>query len=151
MHKTKCMHGIKCRWSGVLRSISKNGKHFWCVLIPQRKITSIYSKFVIIMTNFLHRCCLHFTYEIIGDQIQNLWLGWEFLVGCSHNPLNQKGHWTANKNNQNWINIYVFPFKAMAIMASYYFSFTWMLRNSNQKSVWWTFKFKFWIKTFKSD
>jgi hypothetical protein len=27
------------------------------------------------------------------------------------------------KNSQNWINIYVLPFKAMKIMASYYFSF----------------------------
>jgi hypothetical protein len=69
------MHGIKCKWSGVLGSRSRNGKHLRCVLIPQRKITTIYSKFVAIMINFLHTCCLDFTYEIIGDQIQNLWLG----------------------------------------------------------------------------
>jgi hypothetical protein len=31
----------------------------------------------------------------------------------------QKMHWTTKKNNQNWINIYVLPFKAMAILASY--------------------------------
>jgi hypothetical protein len=42
-------------------------------------------------------------------------------MGYSHNPTSQKGHWTAKKNNQNLINIYVFPFKAMAIMANYHF------------------------------
>jgi hypothetical protein len=42
-------------------------------------------------------------------------------MGCSHNPTSQKGHWIAKKNNQNLIKIYVLPFKAMAIMASYYF------------------------------
>jgi hypothetical protein len=147
----KCMHGIKCMWREVLVSRSRNGKHLWCVLIPQRKITTIYSKFVAIMNNVLHRCCFDFTYEIISDQIQNLWRGWEFLVGCSHNPLSQKGCWTTNISNQNWIHIYVLPFKAMAIMASYCFSFIWMLKNSNQKSIWWKFKFKFWFKTFKSD
>jgi hypothetical protein len=42
-------------------------------------------------------------------------------MGCSHNPTSQKGRWTPKKNNQNLINIYVFSFKAMAIMASYYF------------------------------
>jgi hypothetical protein len=40
---------------------------------------------------------------------------------CSHNPMNQKRHKTSKKNNQNWINIYVFPFKAMAVMANYLF------------------------------
>jgi hypothetical protein len=35
--------------------------------------------------------------------------------------MNQKGCRIAKKNNQNWINIYVLPFKAMAIMASYRF------------------------------
>jgi len=34
--------------------------------------------------------------------------------------MNQKGLRTVKKN-QNWINIYVFPFKAMAIMVSYCF------------------------------
>jgi hypothetical protein len=34
--------------------------------------------------------------------------------------MNQKGL-RAIKKNQNWINIYVLPFKAMAIMVSYYF------------------------------
>ncbi len=43
------------------------------------------------------------------------------MKGCSHNPTNQKGHWTTKKNNQNWINMYVLPFKAMAIMANYCF------------------------------
>jgi hypothetical protein len=42
---------------------------------------------------------------------------WHF-VGCSHNPTNQKECWITKKNNQNWIKIYVLPFKAMAIMAS---------------------------------
>jgi hypothetical protein len=40
--------------------------------------------------------------------------------GCSHNPTNQKMCQVTKTNNQNWINIYVLPFKAMAIMASYY-------------------------------
>jgi hypothetical protein len=35
------------------------------------------------------------------------------FVGCSHNPTIQKGCWITKKNNQNWINIYVLPFKAM--------------------------------------
>jgi len=42
--------------------------------------------------------------------------------GCSHNTTNQKGHQTSKKKkNQNWINIYVFPFKVMAIRESYCF------------------------------
>ncbi len=39
--------------------------------------------------------------------------------GCSHNPMSQKRCWTTKKNRENWINIFIFPFKAMAIMASY--------------------------------
>jgi hypothetical protein len=35
--------------------------------------------------------------------------------------MNQKGLRIAKKNNQNWINIYVFPFKIMGIMVSYCF------------------------------
>jgi hypothetical protein len=35
--------------------------------------------------------------------------------------MNQKDNWNTKKKNQNWINIYVLPFKAMAIMASYCF------------------------------
>jgi len=35
--------------------------------------------------------------------------------------MSQKGHRTAKKNNQNLINIYVLPSKAMEIMASYFF------------------------------
>jgi len=35
--------------------------------------------------------------------------------------MSQKGCQIAKKNNQNWINIFVLPFKAMAILASYYF------------------------------
>jgi hypothetical protein len=41
------------------------------------------------------------------------------IQGCSQNPTSQKGHWTVKKNNQNLMNTYVFPFKAIAIMASY--------------------------------
>jgi hypothetical protein len=33
----------------------------------------------------------------------------------------RKMHWTTKKNSQNRINIYVLPFKAMVIMASYCF------------------------------
>jgi len=36
--------------------------------------------------------------------------------------MSQKRHRTTKKNNQNPINNCVLPFKAMAIMASYYFS-----------------------------
>jgi hypothetical protein len=43
-----------------------------------------------------------------------------FLVdGCSNNPMSQKSCQTTKKNSQNLIYIYVFPFKAMAIMLSY--------------------------------
>jgi hypothetical protein len=42
-------------------------------------------------------------------------------VGCTHNPTSQKGHQIAEKNSQNQINIYVLSFKAMAIMATYWF------------------------------
>jgi hypothetical protein len=35
--------------------------------------------------------------------------------------MSQKGHWTTKKNNQKWIILFYFPFKAMAIMASYCF------------------------------
>jgi hypothetical protein len=41
--------------------------------------------------------------------------------GCSHNPMSQKGHQTANKNSQKLINIYVWLSKAMEIMATYFF------------------------------
>jgi len=36
--------------------------------------------------------------------------------------MNQKGCQIAKKNkNKNWIKIYVFPFKAMSIMGTYFF------------------------------
>jgi hypothetical protein len=38
-----------------------------------------------------------------------------------HDPTSQKRYQTTKKNSQNWINIFVLPFKAMAIMASYCF------------------------------
>ncbi len=41
------------------------------------------------------------------------------ITWCNHNPTNQKGHRIRKENSQNWINIYVLPFKAMAIMACY--------------------------------
>ncbi len=40
---------------------------------------------------------------------------------CIHNSMSQKGRRTANKNNQNLINIYVLPFQAMIIMENNYF------------------------------
>jgi hypothetical protein len=42
---------------------------------------------------------------------------------------------TAKKNNQNWINIYVFHLKQSWQVID--FSFIWTSRNSNQKSIWW--------------
>jgi hypothetical protein len=57
------------------------------------------------------------------------------MFGCSHNPTSQKGHWTAKKNNQNWINIYVLSFKAMAIMPNYCFFIHMNVKNSNKKSI----------------
>jgi hypothetical protein len=42
-------------------------------------------------------------------------------LGCSHNPMSQKMGRTTMKNSQNLINIYVFPFKAIAIMVNYCF------------------------------
>jgi hypothetical protein len=41
------------------------------------------------------------------------------------------------KNNQDWRNVYILPFKTMAIMASSIvpLSFIKMLMNSNQKSI----------------
>jgi hypothetical protein len=42
-------------------------------------------------------------------------------LGCIHNPMSQKGRRTTKKNNQNWINFYVLPFKAMSIMANHCF------------------------------
>jgi hypothetical protein len=41
--------------------------------------------------------------------------------GCNHNPINQKGVKSKKNKIQNWINIYVLPFKAMAIMEFFCF------------------------------
>jgi hypothetical protein len=41
--------------------------------------------------------------------------------GCNDNKINQKGCQMGLKNNQNWRNIYVLPFKTMAIMVSFSF------------------------------
>ncbi len=38
--------------------------------------------------------------------------------GCSHNKMSQKGCQMAKKNSENCRNIYVLPFKTVAIMAS---------------------------------
>ncbi len=54
---------------------------------------------------------------------------------CSHNPTNQKDCWTAKKNSQNLINIFFFPFKVMAIMASYYFFIYKNVKEFKQKSI----------------
>jgi hypothetical protein len=42
-------------------------KKLWNVLIPQKKVQSFITiESLCILTNFLHKCCLKFTYEIIG-------------------------------------------------------------------------------------
>jgi len=38
--------------------------------------------------------------------------------GCIHKPISQKGHYIAKIQNSKLDNIYVFPFKAMAIMGT---------------------------------
>jgi hypothetical protein len=43
------------------------------------------------------------------------------LHGCNRNKMSQKGCKMGLKNNQDRKNIYVVPFKTMAIMASWYF------------------------------
>jgi ribosomal protein L23 len=45
----------------------------------------------------------------------------------------QKGHQTTRKNSHKWKNIYVLPFKTMAIMASCCFFIHMNVRNSKQK------------------
>jgi hypothetical protein len=57
--------------------------------------------------------------------------------------MNQKRHQTSKKNNQNWINIYVFPFKAMAIMANYFFFIHVIVKEFKPKIHLINFKFKF--------
>jgi membrane protein YdbS with pleckstrin-like domain len=47
-------------------------------------------------------------------------VNWD-TYGCSHNPMSQKARRITKKNSQNWINIYVLLFSAMAIMANYCF------------------------------
>ncbi len=73
------------------------------------------------------------------------------INGCNHNPMSQKGCQTTKKNNQNWIYIYVLLFKAIAIMASYYFSIDMNVKEFKLKIHLMNFKFKFWFKTFKSE
>jgi len=57
----------------------------------------------------------------ITGNYTNIYTYW--ALGCNHNPMSQKGCQTMKKNNQNWINIYILSFKAMTIMASYFFPF----------------------------
>jgi hypothetical protein len=47
--------------------------------------------------------------------------------------MSQKGRQITKKKNQNWINIYVFPFKAIAIMASYCFFIHMNVKESKPK------------------
>jgi hypothetical protein len=63
--------------------------------------------------------------------------------GCSHNPMSQKGCWTTKKNSENWINIYIFPFKAMEIMASYLILIHMNVKEFKPKIHLMKFKFKF--------
>jgi hypothetical protein len=61
-----------------------------------------------------------FIYILLWTSLMNyIFIG--ILLRCSHNPTNQKGCWITKKNNQNWIKFYVLPFKAMEIMASFFF------------------------------
>ncbi len=46
-----------------------------------------------------------------------------YSCGCSHNPTSQKEGQTIKKSSQNWINIYVLPFKAMQSWQVGVFSF----------------------------
>jgi hypothetical protein len=48
---------------------------------------------------------------------------------------------------QNWINIYILSFKAMAIMASYWFFIYMNVKEFKQK----IHLMKFWFRTFKSE
>ncbi len=42
-------------------------------------------------------------------------------IRCTHDPTRKIKCQIIKKNNQNWINIYVLPFKAMEIMTSFFF------------------------------
>ncbi len=95
-----------------------------------------------------------------GIQLPKFWSPQEFdrkifvhrkdlITVCNHNPTSQKR--CQKKNIQNWINIYGFPFTSMEIMLSNFFPFISMLRNSNQKSIWWNFYYKFWFRTSWSE
>ncbi len=73
------------------------------------------------------------------------------MKACGHNPTRQKRYWTTKKNIQNWINIYVLPFKAMAIMENYCFFFHMNIEEFKPKIHWWNFKFKLWFMTSKMN
>ncbi len=63
---------------------------------------------------------IHITFFFVNLQCDFLWK-WQHIARCNHNPMGQKSCQITKKNSQNWINIYVLPFKAMTIMASYFF------------------------------
>jgi hypothetical protein len=69
---------------------------------------------------YLDNCEFFF---IIFKLIKKLKFSINLIIECSHNPMNQNGHHILMKNSQNWINIYVLSFKAMEIMASFFFFF----------------------------
>jgi hypothetical protein len=48
--------------------------------------------------------------------------------------MSQEGCRITKKNSQNWIHIYVFPFKAMAIMASFLFFHSYEYQGIQTKS-----------------
>jgi hypothetical protein len=82
----------------------------------------------------------------MNNKIVNLSIGNWFYInnlkmkigGCNHNPTSQMDV-GPQKKNQNWIIIYVLPFKAMAIMTNYCFFI-----HMNVKE----FKFKFYLMKF---
>jgi hypothetical protein len=70
----------------------------------------------------------------------------------SHNPTSQKRCWTTKKYNQNQINIYVLPFKAMPIMLSYCFFIHINVKEFKPKNPFdEILSFKFWFRRSKSE
>ncbi len=57
-----------------------------------------------------------------------------YNIGCSHNPMSQKGCRITKKNNKNWINIYVLSFKAMVIKANYCFFYSYECQGIQTKN-----------------
>jgi hypothetical protein len=73
------------------------------------------------------------------------------VLRCNHNPMSQKGCWIAKKNSQKMINIYVFPFKAVAIMASCCFDIHMNVRGSKPKIHLMKFEVLIFDLTFKNE